>query len=87
MELTTAKKYLQERANELGFQGTVATRQPAFVGPVAFVAEYPDGSFVDLGHSVQEAETTIRKLTGQHETRIHAQQPQTQAKPAKARKR
>lgn len=88
MDITFAKKFLQQRADECGFQGQVAIRQPQFVGPVSFVAEYPDGSFVDLGNSVQDAETTIRKLTGQHDTRI---KPQVQApKPepvAKARKR
>jgi len=64
MDLTFAKTFLQQKANELGFEGQVAIKQPDYVGPVLFVAEYPDGSFVDLGRSVQDAEATIRRLVG-----------------------
>lgn len=64
MDITFAKKFLQQRANELGFIGTVRIRQSEYVGPVSFIAEFPDGSFTELGASVQDAENMIKRLTG-----------------------
>lgn len=85
MDLTFAQKFLQQRANEMGFHGTVRIRESAFVGPIQFVAEYPDGSFVDLGTSVQDAETNIKRMTGQADTRTIKRQPEPEIKPVKAK--
>lgn len=86
MNLTEAQTYLTAKAAELQCPLIVTVRQPPHMGAVSFVGELPDGTMIELGRSIQDAERAMRRIVGVEMVRpVHKDTPPV--KTAKARKR